>query len=598
MQLQQIGAAGKTMGSVMHSGVKFEVDTSRGTYKNSRNGAVWNIRRSTLAPASGAASAPAATFSPAVAASPFPQTTNIISPTSGQEGIPGIQWPTSGGGGAAGAAAGASTSAISASLMALPAGIDPAWFVELPKDVQSEVLAQHSAAAAAKRQKPSAVSSPPAAAAGQRRSPTGPTGKPHSGSGAGAGAGAAAAAWAAGVGAAPAGMPLRPKRMESVMTRQLADRGAAAERLQTITEQCSALREQFVDPDFPPTPVSLHGPGGGKGGSRGFGGGSEAVQWLRPKDIRARELGQGAISLFGALFGGQFAQSTAWRLWDQPGPADVSQGFLGNCWFLSAVAAIAERKTLLENLFVTEDTSALGVYQIRLCINGEWKVFTIDDTLPCTGRGTLAYSDGLRGQLWVPLLEKAMAKANQSYAQLTAGRLNEALEILTGMPTERMEIGSSRTGRSGGGGGSSSGGGGIAKPQRQGSGKEEPVDYDVLWAQLLSSREAGFLLGASCGKDEIANEVFESVGLVQDHAYSILDTQLLETRNGAVQLVLLRNPWGRRSWRGAWSETSSDWTPELLRIVAKGEGAHNRGTSTGGKFWMSFADFVMYARQY
>ena len=208
----------------------------------------------------------------------------------------------------------------------------------------------------------------------------------------------------------------------------------------------------------------------------------------------------------------------------------MSQGFLGNCWFLSAVAAIAERKDLLGNLFVTQETSALGVYQIRLCIHGEWKVFTIDDTLPCTADRRLAYSDGLRGQLWVPLLEKAMAKAHQSYADLTAGRLTEALEILTGMPTERLAI--------------ASGGGGPVKPHREGSGKEEPVDYDVLWVRLLSSREAGFLLGASCGSDVIGSDVFESVGLVQDHAYSVLDTQLVDTRTGSVQLVLLRNPWG------------------------------------------------------
>ena len=83
---------------------------------------------------------------------------------------------------------------------------------------------------------------------------------------------------------------------------------------------------------------------------------------------------------------------------DFSGPSDVNQGFLGNCWFLSAVAAIAERRELLENVFVTQDTSPHGVYQIRLCMGGEWKVFTIDDTLPCTSQGRLAFCDGARGK--------------------------------------------------------------------------------------------------------------------------------------------------------------------------------------------------------
>ena len=50
---------------------------------------------------------------------------------------------------------------------------------------------------------------------------------------------------------------------------------------------------------------------------------------------------------------------------------------------------------------------------------------------------------------------------------------------------------------------------------------------DLLWAQLLSSVESGFLLGCSCGRKSISAEEFTKVGLVNNHAYSILDVQLV-----------------------------------------------------------------------
>lgn len=48
------------------------------------------------------------------------------------------------------------------------------------------------------------------------------------------------------------------------------------------------------------------------------------------------------------------------------------------------------------------------------------------------------------------------------------------------------------------------------------------------------------------------------------HAYTILGTYTLS--NG-VQLVKIRNPWGREKYHGPWSDDSELWTPVFEREV-------------------------------
>ena len=102
---------------------------------------------------------------------------------------------------------------------------------------------------------------------------------------------------------------------------------------------------------------------------------------------------------------------------------------------------MAESPEMIENIVVTKQYSPEGVYQVRLCKDGRWVVVTVDDLFPCKSDGTLVFSQARRKQLWVPLIEKSIAKLFGSYEALHSGTIQEGLSLLTGVACEEVEIG-------------------------------------------------------------------------------------------------------------------------------------------------------------
>mmetsp|Transcript_131796 Transcript_131796/g.409715 ORF Transcript_131796/g.409715 Transcript_131796/m.409715 type:complete len:577 (+) Transcript_131796:94-1824(+) len=389
---------------------------------------------------------------------------------------------------------------------------------------------------------------------------------------------------------------------------------------------------RFVDESFPPGAASLGVPKPG----RSF---LPEEKLARVRWIRLPEL----LRMNGWLSESELMGEP--RLdWDSIEPSDLAQGWIGNCWFIASVAALAEFPGAVQRLFVEADAAA-GRYVVRLydMDRAAWEHVEVDDHIPCSheadwsavehtvdgaGGWVYRYEDLYNGQgllkvpgIWAPLfgrpkgskvwallLEKAMAKFVGSYALLAGGSEPYALTAFTGFPLvycfsrppldqegTQAELGCwdwrgvQHLGRD------TTGHGCTDVP-----GAPPSLKDTRMWAKLAEYNTRSFLMTASITKyarPETQAGYFREDGLVLGHAYSLLAVRCAFDSSGeAVKLLLLRNPHGEYAaaadgarvsqWNGAWSDGSPCWEehPEVAAQLGCALTGH-------GLFWMCWDDF-------
>ena len=139
--------------------------------------------------------------------------------------------------------------------------------------------------------------------------------------------------------------------------------------------------------------------------------GSSATQLseLNSKWFLGTDLPSSTVAMTGyPTFSVSYSADTA-QLFGANGPSmnDVNQGYLGDCYFLSSVAEVAEQDSgIISSMFTSNGN---GTYGVRFYVDGKAKFVTVNDSLADGGGIFNKASD-----IWASLAEKA-------YAQLQAG---------------------------------------------------------------------------------------------------------------------------------------------------------------------------------
>lgn len=250
---------------------------------------------------------------------------------------------------------------------------------------------------------------------------------------------------------------------------------------------------------------------------------------------------------------------------------------------MAAFACLAEYPGRLQNVFENIEASKRGKYTVTLYNNGKPESVVIDDFIPCSNeKPKFAKPHGC--EMWVMLLEKAVAKFCGGYHNLDGGLTGWGIHVLTGDPCFFLE-------REPGPGN---------KWRRKNfrtegdSGKrkcfvvrtEEVYDAAKVFDILFEYRKKEAIMAAANdggGGDSADNA---RNGICQGHAYSVLDVRVV----AGFKLVRCRNPWGTFEWTGKWSDKSDMWqqNPKVKDQLTGGTGEVDKDD---GAFWMDFDDF-------
>nr|XP_020454661.1 calpain-5-like isoform X2 [Monopterus albus] len=317
-----------------------------------------------------------------------------------------------------------------------------------------------------------------------------------------------------------------------------------------LKRDCIRNKTLFEDPEFPATNASIYykNPPPGR------------VEWKRPGEMCSEPH--------------LFVEGISSR--------DLNQGVVGNCWFVAACASLALKPNLWKKVIPDWKEQELdpkhpenyaGIFHFQFWVFGEWVDVVVDDRLP-TINGKLIYCHSKStNEFWSALLEKAYAKLSGCYESLDGGNTADAVVDFSGAVAETIDLETDA----------------YYKDQKK---------QDQLFEDLQKVFDRGGIISCSIMAEPHELEAKMANGLVKGHAYSVTAVKKVRLghgllaffKNETIPLIRMRNPWGTIEWKGAWSDSSEEWS----KVGNKERANLGIVVEDDGEFWMSFTDWCKF----
>ena len=228
----------------------------------------------------------------------------------------------------------------------------------------------------------------------------------------------------------------------------------------------------------------------------------------------------------------------------------ISQGSLGDCYFVASIASLVQYPNLIYQIFKTKEINKEGYFELIFFIDGKFQIVIVDDYLPVNIKTKkICFTKPNNNEIWICILEKAWAKINGGYSDIIKGWMHQALQAFTGYGSEVF--------------------------------KHKEIKYEKLLLEISEAKKNNFILTCS------TNDNVNKFGLVNNHAYSLLDCIDIISKGKNIKLVKLRNVWEVKDWNGDWGNKSQLWGEEEKKQV-------NFDEKIKEVFYMSFVDYYKY----
>lgn len=201
-------------------------------------------------------------------------------------------------------------------------------------------------------------------------------------------------------------------------------------------------------------------------------------------------------------------------------PTDVQQGYLGNCYFASAMAALAQMHPEAINDMIEQKDDGTWEVTFKRYDWDTWqyedKKVVVDGDLWARASGEPLYGTSNNTpckpevmEMWFPIIEKAYAKYHGSYDKIgSGGRASNVFEAVLGKRGYDKKI--------------------------------AEMSKDEVWSEI--TRSVDEKRPVSAGSHHGKESLYTNSGLYGDHAYTVLGYR---TGDNGEKLIELRNPWGR-----------------------------------------------------